>query len=381
MGTAIKPAAKRGLPLLLAMALSTLLVACSSAPKLKPADLPPPAQRAKAQLIWTAQVGPSALPLQPFALQGRLYLTGGTGVVAVIDATSGKELWRLDLGIPLSTGAGSDGETTAVITADNQLVAMAAGRELWRAQLSAASYTAPLVAGRRVFVQAADRSVSAFDGKTGVRLWTQSRPGEALVLRQTGVLLAVEDTLVTGFSGRLVGLNPNDGTSRWELPIANARGTNEVERLVDLVAPVSRVKGSLCVRSYSQAVACVDTDSGRTNWNKSARGAVGVHGDEQVVLGTEADGRIIAWTRASGDKRWESERLKYRELSAPLVLGNLLALGDDSGNLHLLATDDGSELTRLNTDGSPIRSAPVLSGPALVVQTQRGGVFAWRSQP
>lgn len=366
---------------LLAAVTVSLLAACSGAPKLKPADLPPPAQRAKAQLLWSTQVGASSFALQPLAYQGRVYLTGGTGTVAVVDATSGKELWRLDLKEPLSTGAGSDGETTAVVTAQNQLVAMADGREIWRVRLPAATYTAPLVAGRRVFVQSADRSVSAFDGKSGARLWSQSRSGEALVLRQAGVLLAVGDTLVTGFSGRLVGLNPYDGSARWEVAIANSRGTNEVERLVDLVAPISRLGENLCVRSYAQALACVDAATGRLLWTKSAQGAVGVSGNEQVLLGSEADGRVIAWARVNGDKRWELERLKYRELSAPLVLGNLLALGDEAGNVHLLATEDGSELTRLNTDGSPVRAAPVLSGPALVVQTLRGSVFAWRSQP
>ena len=48
--------------------------------------------------------------------------------------------------------------------------------------------------------------------------------------------------------------------------------------------------------------------------------------------------------------------------------------------VHVLSTADGSELTRLNTDGSAVLAPPVLAGPALVVQTRNGGVFAWRSQ-
>ena len=76
------------------------------------------------------------------------------------------------------------------------LVAFANGKEAWRQKLTVLSYTAPFVAGARVFVLGADRSVSAFDGATGRRLWTQARPGEPLVLRQSGVMLAVADTLV-----------------------------------------------------------------------------------------------------------------------------------------------------------------------------------------
>lgn len=358
-----------------------LVGACSSGPvKVKPADLPPPANKMAPQAIWSTQVGASTVALAPLSLQGRIYLSGGPGTVAVVDATSGRDVWRLNLGTPLATGPGSDGQTTAVVTLANQLVAINEGKEAWRVQLPAASYTAPLVAGRRVFVLTADRSVLAFDGQTGARLWTQSRPGEPLVLRQSGVLLAVGDTLVAGLSGRLVGLNPANGTPRWDVQVANSRGTNEVERLVDLVGPVSRVGNTVCARAFNSAVACADAEAGRSLWNKPAQGIVGVHGDGQLVLGAEADGRLVAWRRANGDKAWELDRLKYRELSAPLSLERLLVVGDDSGQVHLLSSTDGSELTRLTTDGSAVLAPPVLSGPALVVQTRNGGVYAWRSQ-
>lgn len=373
--------ARRALTLA-AVATMVVVGACSSGPaKVKPADLPPPANKVSAQLIWSTQVGASTAALAPFSSQGRVYLAGGAGTVAVVDAISGKDVWRLNLGTPLASGPGSDGQVTAVVTQANQLVAIGEGRELWRAQLPSASYTAPLVAGRRVFVLTADRSVLAFDGQTGARLWSQSRPGEPLVLRQQGVLLAVGDTLVAGLSGRLVGLSPGNGSPRWDVPVANSRGTNEVERLVDLVGPVSRVGNSVCARAYNSSVACVDSDAGRVVWNKPAQGMVGIHGDSQLVLGSESDGRLVAWRRANGEKAWELDRLKYRELSAPLSLERLLVVGDETGQVHVLSTADGSEQTRLTTDGSAVMAAPVLSGPSLVVQTRNGGVFAWRPQP
>lgn len=366
---------------LVSAAALALVGACSSGPdKVKPADLPPPATKMVPQAIWSTQVGASAAALAPMSLLGRVYLSGGTGTVASVDASSGRDVWRMNLGTPLATGPGSDGQVTAVVTLANQLVAINEGKEAWRVQLPAASYTAPLVAGKRVFVLTADRSVLAFDGQTGSRLWTQSRPGEPLVLRQSGVLLAVGDTLVAGLSGRLVGLNPGNGTPRWEVQVANSRGTNEVERLVDLIGPVSRVGNTVCARAFNSAVACADADAGRSLWNKPAQGIVGVHGDAELVLGAETDGRMIAWRRANGEKAWELDRLKYRELSAPLSLERLLIVGDGTGLVHVLSTADGSELTRLTTDGSAVLAPPVLAGPALVVQTRNGGVYAWRSQ-
>ena len=61
--------------------------------------------------------------------------------------------------------------------------------------------------------------------------------------------------MVTGLSGRLVGLNPDNGVVRWEAPVATARGTNEVERLVDVVGPAARMGNSVCVRAYAAALA------------------------------------------------------------------------------------------------------------------------------
>lgn len=365
----------------LVLAMLAALAACSTGPdKPRPADLPPAAALMGTRLMWTVQMGATDGELVPRAVGDRVFVAGSGGTVAALDAENGRDIWRVNLNTPLAAGIGTDGETAAVVTRGNELVAMAAGKEIWRVRLAASAFTAPLVAGRRVFVLTADRSVSAFDGQNGARLWTQARTGEPLVLRQPGTLLAVGDTLVAGLSGRLVGLNPVNGSVRWEAPIANPRGTNEVERLVDVVGPVSRLGNSVCARAYSSAVGCIDASRGNVVWTKSALGTVGLGGDERLVFGTESDGQVRAWQRASGETAWTLDRLKHRELTAPLALGRVVAVGDGTGLLHLLSREDGSEMTRLSTDGSAIVGAPMIAGQSLVVQTLKGGVYAWRPQ-
>ena len=357
------------------------LSACSSGPeKPKPTELPPVAALMGTRVAWTAQVGAGSEATAPLVAGGCVFAASTTGTVVALDAATGQDVWRLNLGTPIAAGVGSDGQTAAVVTQSNQLVALADGRELWRVRLPARAFTAPLVAGARVFVLTADRTVTAFDARNGARLWAQSRTTEPLVLSQSGALLAVGDTLVAGLSGRLVGLNPLNGSVRWEAPIATPRGTNEVERLVDIVGPVSRIGDSVCARAYSAAVGCVDAARGNVVWSRAAQGLTGVHGDDRLVFGADAEGRFQAWQRASGEPAWSIDRLKYRGLSAPVALGRVVAVGDSSGLVHLISREDGSEMTRLSTDGSPVLAAPVLAGDALVVQTRNGGVYAWRPQ-
>ena len=358
-----------------------VLSACSSGPqKPTPADLGPNPALLRVRLAWTAKVGLVDSGLAVKVNDRTVTVANSEGVLVALDAASGAELWRTALGAQIAAGVGSDGKGSAVVTRANDLLVLDAGREIWRQKLPAPSFTAPVVAGGRVFLLTADRAVTAFDALSGRKLWNQQRPGESLVLRQSGVLLAVGDTLVAGIGGRLAGLNPGNGTIRWEAPIASPRGTNDIERLVDLVGPVARDGAVVCARAFQAAVGCVDTARGTLLWSKSALGSVGLHGDDKFVFGVESDGKVIAWRRGDGDRAWVSERLLHRSLSAPLAVGRSVVVGDESGWVHWLSREDGSILTRMTTDGSALVSGPVLADGTLVVVTRNGNVFGFKPE-
>jgi outer membrane assembly lipoprotein YfgL len=316
-------------------------------------------------------------PLEVKVNRQSVTVASSDGSIGSIDPLTGRDFWRVSIGGGIAAGVGSDGRYAAVVTTNNELVVIDAGQEIWRQSLAAQGFTAPLVAGGRVFVLTADRAVSAFDVQSGRKLWTQQRPGESLILRQSGVLTAVGETLVAGLSGRLLGIDPLNGSIRWELPIATPRGTNDIERLVDLVAPVSRSGDSLCARAFQSTMGCVNTERASVVWTKPAYGAVGVDGDEQLVFGVEGDGQLLAWQRASGERAWLAEGLRYRHLTAPLLLGRSVVVGDESGTVHFLSREDGTFLTRVTTDSSGVATAPVMAAGTLVVVTRSGGIFGF----
>ena len=368
---------------MLALASAVLLSGCSlwggGSNKPKPLELGSMEPVLAVRQAWLAKVGPvDRLALAVHVNGSVVTVASDTGVVAAIDARTGGDVWRTQLGQPLIAGVGSDGQRAAVVSDSNELIVVADGREVWRQPLTAQAYTAPLVAGERVFVLAADRSLAAYDAATGQRLWRQQRQGEPLVLRQPGVLMAVGDTLVAGMAGRMVGFNPDNGTVRWEAPVATPRGTNDVERLVELVAPVSRVDDSVCVRAFQAAVGCVNTARAATQWSQVANGATGIDGDGTLLFGTESNGFVQAWRRADGARAWSYDRLQYRKLTAPLLLGRSVVVGDDAGWVHLLSRDDGQPLNRFGTDNSGIAATPVVAANTLVVVTRNGAVYGFR---
>lgn len=364
-----------------AIILMAILSGCSlfgsSAKKPQPEELQPVVALVPARQVWSSRIGEVTFPLEVDISGDTLVVASSDGAVAALDARTGRDLWRTSVGAPIAAGVGSDGKVAAVVTRANEVVALADGREIWRQKLAAQVFTSPFVAGGRVFVLAADRSVNAYDGQTGRKLWSQQRPSEPLVLRQSGVMLAVGDTLVVGLAGRLTGLNPLNGSIRWEAPIASPRGINDVERLVDMVGRVSRLGNTVCARAFQASVGCVDAQRGALLWTKPANGAQGIDGDDRLVFGTEADGRVLAWRRADGENAWSTDRLRYRSLTSPLAVGRLIAIGDSAGFVHLLSREDGSLLNRLATDGSPLAAAPVLAANTLIAVTRSGAVFGF----
>ncbi len=356
------------------------LTACASSDKTKMAELGPNPATLAVKSAWTGSVGVVSFPLDIRAMGSNLYVASSDGVVAEIDGRTGGDVWRSTIKAQISAGVGSDGRYSSVVSRNNELIGLDAGREIWRQKLPAISLTAPFVAGERVFVLAGDRSVTAFDAATGRRLWQQQRAGDSLVLQQGGVIFAVGDTLVAGLGGRLVSMNPQSGSVRWETLVANSRGTNEVERLVDLVAGVSRNGDQVCVRSFQSAVACLDAVRGTSLWNKNAVGYTGLGGDAETVFGTESDGTVVAWRRTDGDRLWSNDQLKHRVLTTPLSIGRSVVVGDSAGFVHFLSRDNGATLNRMPTDGSAVVAGPVVVGQTVVVVTRRGGIYGFRPE-
>ena len=249
------------------------LVACGGVSRPKPAELSnvPATQRVEA--LWSISIGSLRAPMVPsWTTRGTIVLATDNSEVLVLQASDGKVIERVELNQPLSAGVGSDGNRHALVTRNNELMVISQGKLAWRAPLTAQVFTPPLVAGERVFVLMADRTVQAFDGATGRSLWTQFRAGEPLILRQAGTLMAYQNTLIAGLSGRLTGFDPTTGQIRFDALLAAARGLNDLERMVDIVGLSSRSDPFICARAYLSQVGCIDATRGQVIWSRAAQG-------------------------------------------------------------------------------------------------------------
>jgi outer membrane assembly lipoprotein YfgL len=367
----------------LCLAVAAAVLAGCAADKPKPTPLEPVTAQIAGRQVWNAKVDSVQFPLAVALRDGQFVVAGTDGTVLALEAQSGREVWRGQAGARLAAGVGSDGRRAAVVTVDNELVVLDQGARLWSTRLASRTTTAPLVAGERVFVIGVDRVVHAFDAIDGRRLWTVQRPGEALTLAQPGLLAAHKNTLVAGIGALMTGIDPTTGSVRWEVPVTSPRGTNEVERLNDLVGPALRLGDALCARAFQTAVGCVNIagpDRATLRWSRIAGGQQAIGGDADLVFGADGSDRLSAWKAGGGELLWQNERLLFRGLSAPLSAGKTVVVGDLEGQVHFIDRNDGKTLLRLPTDGSPVVGQPVLAGTTMLVVTRNGGLFAFRPE-
>lgn len=356
----------------------SLITSMFGAEKPKPKELEAIVAPITVRPVWRESIGAVQFPLTVAVNGNVLTLAASDGNVAAVEADSGRALWRTNVGAKISAGVGSDGSIAAVVTRDGELVALEGGRIKWKKAVGVRVATAPLVAGGRIFILGVDRTVQAFDASDGIKLWQVQRPGDALMLSQTGVVAAFKNTLVVGQGPRMAGIDPAAATLRWEVTLGSPRGANEVERLADLVGPVVRSGDLLCARSFQAAVGCVDAQLGNVAWTKTVGGTDAITGDAEMLFGADASDRLNAWRTATGDVAWSSEALMFRGVGAPATVGASVVFGDSDGMLHWFSRAKGESQARVPTDGSAITTPPVSVGGVLVVVTRGGGVFAFR---
>lgn len=330
---------------------------------------------------WSARVSPPPPGLSPVLLKDQIVLAGRDGRLAGLGLARGEALWSHELRRPVAAGVGSDGRFHAVVLDSSELVVVEEGRERWLRRLGVRVVTAPLVAGERVFVLTVDRQVLAFDALDGRLIWSQQRAGagEPLTLLQPGVLRAHRNAVLAGLGPRLVALDALDGSVRWDLPLATPRGTNEVERLADLVGPAGRDGAVVCARAFQSAVACVDADRGALQWTKPGSGELGLAMDREHVYAADSADRIAAYRRGGGERAWIQESLARRRLSAPAVVGPHVVVADVEGWVHYFDALTGTPLARLATDGGEVDAPLLVHGTTVHVLTRRGGLHALRA--
>ncbi len=353
-----------------------LLSACSStSERAKPTPLETIASPIEVRRVWDVELGDSAGTfLRPSVLEHAIYAAAREGRLVRIDPSSGKEVWRVQVSGGIEAGVGSDGLTVAVVGPRGNVQAYdAEGKALWQAQAPSDVLAPPLVGHDLVLVRSTDQRITAFEAASGKRRWVFQKQQPPLTLRAEADLALAGENVLVGFpGGRLGSIALSNGAGRWEAAVSEPKGATEVERLADVVGVPALLESEVCTASYQGRIGCFDSHNGDLRWAREFSAATGVAASDDAVYGVDASSHITGFKRASGASLWQNSALANRELSAPVVVGNLLAIGDFEGRIHFLRAEDGKLVGRFDAGAGRVISTPQTWNGLVLLQTAHG---------
>ncbi len=332
------------------------------------------------KLLWQAKVGEAEdFQFAPVVEAGYAYVASADGQVVKLDATNGAQVWHANAGEKLSGGVGVGGSLVLIGTQKGAVYAYdIAGKLQWKSKLSSEVLSTPKYYDGTVIVRTGDSHIYGINANDGSRKWVYDRAAPSLTLRSSAGLVVDSGAVYAGFAGgKLIALRADNGKLLWEASVAQPKGVTEIERIADITSlPV--VDGPLIYAvAYQGRIAAVDRLSGRVVWNRDISSLTGLNVEDGRIFVSHASGSIYALDYTTGKTFWRQAALKNRQLTTPIPMGSLIAVGDLEGYVHFLNRDDGALASRFKMNNSPVMAQMALiNSTTVLAQTRDGGIYA-----
>lgn len=335
----------------------------------------------KIEPLWQVRLGDSRTAVfLPVYENGALYAADEKGRLVKLDPATGQEIWHVETEHQLSGGVGAGGGMVLLGTYKGEVLAFdEAGNALWQSRVTSEILSPPQTDSGVVVVRTGDGRLFGLDATDGKRIWIHQGATPPLTVRSFAGVLISRGAVFAGFpGGKLVAMDLFTGNVGWEATVAQPHGVTELERMTDISSLPVIDKDRVCAVAYHGRAACFEITSGNQIWAKDASSSAGLVMDNSHVYVSEERGTVAAYDKSSGITVWKRGKLGSRKLSSPMIArGSRLVIGDDQGYVMLLGRHDGSLLARSPTDGGMILSRPEYLPDGFVVQTLKGGLYAF----
>ena len=271
---------------------------------------------------WSVEI-PSAAAWPPVVGGGVVVVATLSGQVLAKRAEGGMDAWTVEMAAAAPLAADDD---LVLVPVEGAVHALALGSGERRWTVETAGLTAPPLIDGGWVILAAGEQLTALSAADGDEVWTARL---ALVERRPafhGGLL-----LVPLADGRLVGLDLESGSLRWETVV----GANPTEPFPFGDRVYLGVAGVLFT--------CLRTDTGSEEW--TARLGAGLRGtaaaDPDRIYTVSMDNLLRAFRRSNGAVEWKQD-LGYRPLSGPIVIGPTIAVPGRGAAIRMFTRTGGT---------------------------------------
>jgi outer membrane protein assembly factor BamB len=304
---------------------------------------------------FVPQVGGSDGPLcTPIVHEGRVVVFGAQGMLACVDAASGRRVWQRATHREFDANEGYFGAGATPLVVAGRVIVNVGGRK-------------------------GDAGIAAFDLATGETRWTATREGASYAAPVAALVGGVEHVVMVTRLACLL-LDPATGDVRWSFPFGQRGPT------VNAASPVLVGDGRLLVTAaYGIGSVCGTFDAAAFTPVWQGTESLASQYATPVLVGGSLyaiDGRddvppadLVCLDPTTGRVQWREQRFGYGTL---LAADGKLVVAKTDGEL-VLVRPDGARLEVLararpfadGPRGGPLRALPALARGRLYLRNDR----------
>jgi len=280
---------------------------------------------------------------------GKIFVTSGFGVVICMDAKTGRDIWRHDLGMPI--------------------------------------VNAPVVNGGRLYVSTHDNHFYALAETDGRQLWDNQGITESQgMLSSTNAAVAGETVIAPYTSGEVFALRAQNGQVGWSDVLSRSGHVTALSQLDDIAGRPVIDRGVVYAISQSGLMAAFSVNTGERLWTRDIAGIQTPWAAGDYVYVLDINARLICLTRKEGKVRWIHQLPQYENQekkrdpilwAGPVLVSDKLIVTSSNGYAQSLSPYDGKLLGRVEIPaGTTI--APVVADGTLYLYTSEADLVALR---
>ena len=332
---------------------------------------------------WDVSIGKGheglGLALKPTTDGEQVYAASFNGNVVALETNRGKKVWKTNFDLSFTSGPTFKDGILVLGTNNGELIALDAltGGVLWTTTVSSEILAPVAIKDDKIFVRTVDGSLTALSKEDGTQQWLVNHKVPRLSLRGTSAPVNFANAVLCGFDdGKVSAYDVTNGTLLWETMLTPPSGKTEIEKVMDIDAPMVVLGNELYAGSYQGVLAAMAVESGDIIWVTEASIYAGIAADENAVFVSETDGTIMALSRFTGREIWKKENLLYRSPTAPVIMDDSIVIGDLEGYLHWLDKATGETQERISISKSKISNAPLVLNNSIYVLTDSGNLIS-----
>ena len=324
------------------------------------------------KIAWRNSVGKgssnkSAVTTPPVASETAIYTLDADQTIYSTEISSGRTLWKKELkgltkrdktalggGLAVTDGtlivASGFGYVTRVSAED--------GTELWKRELGVPMTGATTVKDGTIFVASNNNEVFALDLETGETDWSDQAIAESARVLGSPSPAAIEDFVIAPYSsGEIIAYLANNGRRLWTDAISQAGRFTPISEINDIGSRPVLAGGLVFASSQSGITVAIDGRSGNRVWARpiGSTQAPALSGKFLFVIGTNAT--LAALDAGSGDAYWVTELPQYKNekkkkkrisYSGPLLASGRILIVSSYGELLAFDPQTGEQTASLD---------------------------------